>query len=77
MRKNRKPELFYGYVIVLAAFVIMTVALGGNSSFSVFLKPVLAEFGWTRAMTSGAFSLSAILFGFMGIVAGRLTDKLS
>jgi MFS family permease len=44
-------------------------------AFGVFFKPVLTEFGWTRAMTSGAFSLSAIVHGLLGFVIGGLTDK--
>jgi len=37
---------------------------------------MLSEFGWTRAMTSGAFSLSWIIQGLLGIVMGGLTDRL-
>ncbi len=75
MTEEGKPEFFYGYVIVAAAFIVMAVAMGGNISFGVFFKPVLVEFGWTRATTSGAFSLSVILSGFLGLVAGRLNDR--
>jgi hypothetical protein len=34
----------------------------------VFFKPVLTEFGWNRAITSGVFSLSMIVQGVLGIV---------
>ncbi len=77
MAENRKPELFYGYVIVAVASLIMVVMWGSFFSFGVFLEPLLAEFGWTRALISGAFSLSLLLFGLLGIVTGRLTDKFS
>jgi MFS family permease len=33
------------------------------------------EFGWTRAITSGAFSLSLILAGLLGVVTGKINDK--
>ena len=75
MAGNRKPRFFYGYVVVAAAFLIMVITWGAFFSFGVFLEPLLAEFGWTRALTSGAFSLSLFLFGVLGIVAGRMTDK--
>lgn len=68
-------HFYYGYVVVAAAFIIMTVTLGTHSSFGVFLKPMSAEFGWTRAMTSGAFSLSWILTSFLTIAMGRLNDR--
>ncbi|MFC2047514.1 MFS transporter [Chloroflexota bacterium] len=70
-----KPKIFYGYFIVILAFLIMLVGHGVFSAFGVFFNPVLVEFGWTRAMTSGAFSLALIIFGVMGVVMGRLTDR--
>ena len=75
MTKNRTPRFFYGYTIVLSAFFIMVVMWGTASSFGVFFKPLLAEFGWTRAMVSGAVSLSIIVSGLAAIVLGRLTDR--
>ena len=71
-----EPGFFYGYIVVAAALCIMAAAWGTYLSFGVFLKPLLAEFGWTRAMCSGALSLSAIVHGLLGIVMGRLTDRL-
>ncbi len=76
MTKNRTHRFFYGYAIVLAAFFIMMVMWGIHSSFGVFFKPLVAEFGWTRAVVSGAFSLCLIVSGLTAIVWGRLTDKL-
>ncbi len=70
-----KPRFFYGYVVVAVAFLISTVTMGGMYSFGVFFKPLVAEFGWTRAMTSSAYSLRHLVFGFFGILCGRLTDK--
>ena len=76
MTTDRKPKLFYGYIVVLTAFLIMMVTWGAFYCFGVFFKPVLVEFGWTRAATSGAYSLSFVLSGFIGIFAGRLSDRL-
>ncbi len=70
-----KPRVFYGYFIVILAFLIMLVGHGVFTAFGVFFNPVLTEFGWTRAMTSGAFSLAMIIFGVMSVVVGRLTDR--
>ena len=53
----------------------MVVIWAAYYSFGVFFKPLITEFGWTRATTSGAFSLSAIINGLFAIVMGRLTDK--
>ncbi len=71
-----KPRFFYGYIIVIVSFLIVMMVYGSQFSFGVFFKPVLAEFGWSRAVTSGAYSLYMVLQGFWGIAAGRLTDRV-
>ena len=71
-----KTKFFYGYIIVIAAFIIQAVMFGPRSSFGVFFKPLIAEFGWTRALMSGAYSMSTIVQGLMGIVMGNLNDRL-
>ena len=73
--KGSKPRFFYGYVIVAIAFLLMLIMWGAYYSFGIFFEPLLAEFGWTKAMTSGAFSLSFFLTGVLGVLAGRLTDR--
>jgi MFS family permease len=68
-------NFFYGHVIVAASFVIMVVIWAAYYSFGIFFKPLINEFGWTSAATSGAFSLSAIISGMVAITMGKLTDK--
>lgn len=70
------PSLYYGYIIVALSFIIITTALGVRYAFGVFFLPLLNEFGWTRAMTSGAFSLSIIIEGMLSMVMGMLTDRI-
>ena len=53
----------------------MMMAFGINYSFGVFFQPLIAEFGWTRGVTSGAYSIMTFIAGFLGIFAGRLSDK--
>jgi len=75
MAKKSGAGLFYGYICVAAAATVMMLTFGSLYSFGVFFKPFLAEFGWSRAETSGAFSLSFFLQGLMGIPMGRLNDR--
>jgi len=72
---SAKPRLFYGYIVVLAAFFVLVIMNGLLYSFGVFLKPVSAEFGWTRAMTSGAYSMGVFVLGLLFMVTGRLNDR--
>jgi len=71
-----EPGFFYGYIVVMAALCIFVATYAAYFAFGIFFKPVLTEFGWTRAITSGAFSLSMILLGLLGVVMGGVTDRL-
>lgn len=67
---------FYGYTVAAAAAFIMVLVFSVHYSFGVFFLPLLNEFGWTRAMTAGAFSLVWIAQGLLAIVMGGLNDRL-
>ncbi|MFC1902142.1 MFS transporter [Chloroflexota bacterium] len=70
-----KPRFFYGYVVVVAASSIRMVMVGPRSAFGVFFKPLIAEFGWSRALISGAFSVHSVMQGLSGTVMGGLNDR--
>lgn len=44
-------------------------------AWSVFIKPLSAEFGWTRAEIAMAFAICALTFGLTTFIAGKLSDK--
>jgi MFS family permease len=71
----RPTRFFYGYVVVAAALLIDLVMAGIHFTFGAFFKPVSAEFGWTRAATSGAFTLYSMFHGFLFIITGRISDR--
>ena len=73
---GKAPRFFYGYIVVVLALLIMLIVYGTRTSFGVFFKPLLGEFGWTRASISGAMTLSLITQGAWGVIMGRLTDKV-
>ena len=76
MNRVGKPGFYYGYVVVALAFIILMVTYGSMYTFGIFFKPLLGEFGWTRAALSGAVSLYMVIQGFFSIITGRLNDKL-
>ena len=65
----------YGYVIVGAAFIVAVADEGLLFSFGVFFKPLLEEFGWTRSVTAGAFTMWSLLHIPGVFVVGKLTDR--
>jgi OFA family oxalate/formate antiporter-like MFS transporter len=44
-------------------------------AWSVFVKPLNAEFGWSRAEISLAFSICVLVFGVTTFFAGKASDK--
>ncbi len=69
------PRLYYGYIVVVASFIIMILVHGLFNVFGIFFNPLLDEFGWSRAAISGAYSLSSIIQGVLGIAMGGLMDR--
>jgi MFS family permease len=73
---NSTNRIFYGWWIVLSTSIICMIGYGTwLYSFGVFLKPMCAEFGWTRAMTAGAYSLRSIEGGVAAPIVGWAVDK--
>lgn len=69
-------NFFYGYIVVLSALIIMLVSFGTLYAYGVFFTPMLTELNWTRAMTSGAFSLCMLVQGLLAVLTGGITDRL-
>ena len=61
---------------VVAGALIVQVILGTVYAFSIFVKPLEIEFGWSRTATQWAFSLALATFAVSMIPAGRLQDRL-
>jgi MFS family permease len=76
MNKAHKGKFFYGYVIATACFSIQAVGIGTYISFGVLFNPLISEFGWSRASIAGASSMAFLLMGLLGIVGGRLNDRI-
>lgn len=76
MINNDRPRLYYGYVIVSAASIMMMMIWGTFNAFGVFFEPFIKEFGWTRAITSGASALNTIIFGILCIFSASLSERL-
>jgi MFS family permease len=71
----RASRIFYGWIVVAAAFLVLFMAYGTQYAFGVFFIALVDEFGWSRASLSGVFSLYAFVYAAFALVAGRLTDR--
>ena len=71
-----RGKYYYGYNILAAGFIMQGICYGAMFTYGVFFKEFQTEFGWSRAMISGASSFAFLTGGALGILAGRLTDKI-
>jgi MFS family permease len=67
-------NLHYAWVIAFAGAAILAVQALSLQIFGIFLIPMTEQFGWERGALSGAYSLSFLLSGVLGIFTGRLSD---
>lgn len=77
MRTLSMPRnLYYGWYIVYALAITETVSYGVlYYAFSVFITPMEADFGWSRAEVTGALSLATLISGILAIPVGYWLDK--
>lgn len=68
---------YYGWWVVFASAAIVFLT-GGTFfyGFGALFNPIIAEFGWSRAATSFAFSLRTEVGGLAAPVVGFLVDRV-
>ena len=77
--KGRPPlstPFFYGWVVVALCFLTTLVGAGIRSAPTVFIHPLEAEFGWSRAEIGFAVSINLLLYGLAAPVSGWLIDRV-
>lgn len=75
MLKLRLP-FHYGWLIAAVTFGVLLAAAGVRTIPSVLIKPLEAEYDWTRSSISLATMISLFAFGFGGPIAGTLVERL-
>jgi MFS family permease len=67
-----------GWVIVMTSVLGIAVSFGSLVIFvfGVFVKPLSAEFGWSRAQISLAFTLTALTVAACSPFIGRIVDRI-
>lgn len=76
MAQITKQEFFFGYVVVLGAWLAMFVSAGAQFSFGIFQPYLLKEFGWSRGMLSLGFTLNLVTMPVFGLLGGYLVDRI-
>ena len=68
-------KLFYGWVIVAVGALMTCVAIGAMFSLAVYLQPMSADTGWSRAGISSAMTLDFLAMGVAGFGWGAVSDR--
>ena len=72
--QSRGKAVFYGWYIVFASWTMLF--LGSAVPIGIFFKPILDEFGWSRATLSLLQTISMIVGAIASPFLGRLIDKV-
>jgi MFS family permease len=65
-----------GALVVVAAAVVMAMGFGGLGLITVFMGPIEADLGWSRASTSLGYAFSTAGMAIGGVIWGRLSDRM-
>jgi len=68
-------KLYYGWIIVACAFATLAIGVNARTAFSLLYPEILAEFGWSRGETAGAFSMGFVFAAGMGPLVGLSLNK--
>lgn len=70
------PEkLYYGWIIVACAFATLAIGVNARTAFSLLYPEILAEFGWSRGETAGAFAMGFVFAAGMGPLVGLSLNR--
>jgi MFS family permease len=75
MRPDPAASPAPSHVALAVTVVTLALAYGVWYAYSVFLVALLREFGWSRSVLAGVFSLFTLVSGGAGPVLGALADR--
>ncbi|MBV9826868.1 MAG: MFS transporter [Alphaproteobacteria bacterium] len=73
---SRPAQPSTAWLSLTGAFIAFTVSAAMMHSYPVYLVSFIEEFGWGRAETSIAYSVSQMVGGFTSPVIGIMVDRL-
>jgi predicted MFS family arabinose efflux permease len=68
-------RLHYAWIVALVTFTVLLVTAGIRATPGLLMVPLEGEFGWSRAVISGAVAINIALFGLIGPFAASVMDR--
>lgn len=72
---GRRPRIYFGWYVLAASFLILFLNAGIRFFIGVMIKPLIADFAWSRSNVSAAVFLNMAVYAVAVIVTGRLYDR--
>ena len=72
---ERRSRLHYAWIVALVTFAVLLVTAGVRATPGVLMIAIEGEFGWSRAVISGAVAINIALFGLIGPFAASVMDR--
>ena len=70
-------RIYYGWIVVIISFFVISMNAVALFGFGVFIKPLTDAFGWERGELSSVFSIAVLIGGVLSVVTGRLSNRVS
>ena len=74
---GRIKNIYWGWFVVAGAFLVLSINYGARYCFGVFVKPMAADYEWSRSVISLGASLNMLVYSICAIYIGRLLDKMA
>ena len=72
---NNRVNIAYGWIVVIAAFLITFITCGVNYSYGAFFLPIINEFGWSRGLAAAVVLVAGIAYAVTLPITGILADR--
>ena len=72
---DRRPRIHRAWWVAAVVLGALVAAAGFRSSTGALLEPLEAEFGWSRATTSGAVTANLVIYGLTAPFAAALMER--
>ncbi len=73
--RRARSRIHRAWWVAAITFAALLAAASFRSSTGVLIEPMEAEFGWSRALTSGAITVNFILYGLTAPFAAALMQR--
>ena len=72
---RQSSRVHYAWIVAAVTFTVLLITAGVRATPGLLMVPLESEFGWSRAVVSGAVAINIALFGLIGPFAASVIDR--